>query len=218
MTGDAVLSLSNCLLFARASHCSSSTRHATSLHYNCAHQTLSIRTSKPIMQTPNDMLVGATMLDLSLLLLVLLLTSPFIILPAANGQSFHKWYDSLRELPRLSDSPTPFDRLRYEFHKIYLQYLVTGPGYVLETGERIFFDLFTLTLVGAILYCLILITPVLLRLFSSGLLSGNVRVAMRERADPSTVRRSFANMSFSFRTVVGTAPTTQRNTTAWTGV
>jgi hypothetical protein len=165
-----------------------------------------------------DISTGVTMFGLPLLPFLLLLPLPLVIPSVAKGQSLTEWYDSLHKLPDLPHSPKSLDRLRYECHKLYFQYLVTGPAYVLDPAERIFFDMFILTLFGAIACCLLLLLPVLLNIISGGLLSGSGRVVMSERADASAMQKTLANMSLSIRTVAGTASVAQRNVTDGPGV
>lgn len=116
------------------------------------------------------------MANLHVLLLLILLLLPLIVSTATKKHSLLEFYQSLRQLPRLPDSPGALDRIRYECHKIYFQYLIIGPGYVLEPAERSILDAFIAVLLGAIvycyIYCMVLLLPAVLRLAEGGILSG----------------------------------------------
>ncbi|KAF2122202.1 hypothetical protein BDV96DRAFT_594118 [Lophiotrema nucula] len=95
------------------------------------------------------------------------------------------------------------DRIRYATHKIYFNYLVTGPAYLLEPAERICFDFFILVLLGAIAYCTFLLAPLFMRLFGclgKGVL-GEQGIDVVERAAQEALVNWSGNMSFSVRRI-----------------
>ncbi|KAF2245458.1 hypothetical protein BU26DRAFT_68843 [Trematosphaeria pertusa] len=138
------------------------------------------------------------------LLSLVLLPLPLIIPSTARNQSLPQFYESLREFPCLPPSPTLLDRLSYLLHKIYFQYLVAGPGYVLQPAERICFDLFIMILLGATIWCAVLVSPPAIRMVYEGLtnsvLSGK-QGALVSKADEEAVRIWSGNMSLSVRTI-----------------
>ena len=69
------------------------------------------------------------------------------------------FYTDLRNTPTLPPKPPPSQRLRYKIHKLYFNYLVTGPGHVLEPAERACLDCVALALTGALLCCLYVFLP-----------------------------------------------------------
>lgn len=166
----------------------------------------------PLRPLPNILIVNA-MTTLPILPLLILIPLPLIIPTATKGSSLSQFYESLRELPCLPPSPTTLDRIRHEIHKIYFQYLVTGPGYVLEPVERIFFDTFILILIGAMIYCMVLVSPPVLRLIGGGVLSGKGSIIANAATEEALSKWS-GNMSLSVRTVFGTATAAGRNATS----
>ena len=68
-------------------------------------------------------------------------------------------YTDLYNTPTLPPKPLPSQRLRYKIHKLYFNYLITGPGYVLDLAERACLDCVALALTGALLYCLYVFLP-----------------------------------------------------------
>ncbi|KAF2014314.1 hypothetical protein BU24DRAFT_410068 [Aaosphaeria arxii CBS 175.79] len=88
-------------------------------------------------------------------------------------QSPLQFYTSLTTFPRLPANPTPLDRLRYTCHRAYFQYLVTGPGYVLETPERLVMDAVVLTLLAAVMWCAALFGAMVWGVVGRGLLSSS---------------------------------------------
>ncbi|OCL02510.1 hypothetical protein AOQ84DRAFT_382613 [Glonium stellatum] len=87
---------------------------------------------------------------MSSLILPILAPAPLLYLILAKP--FWAFYTNLHDAPMPLPKPSPLQRLRYELHKIYFNYLVTGPGYVLQPVERVCLDCGMLTLIGALLY------------------------------------------------------------------
>jgi len=79
--------------------------------------------------------------------------------PRSSPNSLGLLHRPPRNTPTLPPKPSPSQRLRYKFHKLYFNYLVTGPGYVLEPAERACLDGVALALTGALLYCLYVFLP-----------------------------------------------------------
>ena len=75
------------------------------------------------------------------------------------GKTLWVFYTDLHNTPTLPPKPSPSQCLRYKTHKLYFNYLVTGPGYVLEPAERACLDCVTLALTDALLYCLYVFLP-----------------------------------------------------------
>ncbi|KAF2199183.1 hypothetical protein GQ43DRAFT_126705 [Delitschia confertaspora ATCC 74209] len=68
-------------------------------------------------------------------------------------QAMGSWYESLKCFPRLPNNPSPADHLKYRTHKLYYLYLITSPGFVLNTTERMILDTVILILLGAAGWC-----------------------------------------------------------------
>ena len=141
------------------------------------------------------------------LIIISLLLIPLVLPCSKKTASFLSFYESLRELPTLPPSPGLIDYLRYVFHKAYFQYLITGPGYVLEPAERIIFDLFITVLLGAMIWCAILVAPLLIRLvevcvLDSASVKGDVPLSKEEEG---AVSRWSGNMSLSVWAAIWTA-------------
>lgn len=68
-------------------------------------------------------------------------------------------YTDLCNTPTLPPKALPSQRLRYKIHKLYFNYLITGPSYVLDPAERAGLGCVALALTGALLYCLYVFLP-----------------------------------------------------------
>lgn len=157
--------------------------------------------------------LSGNMISPILLPLILLPLPLSIILPKKRTFDLPAFYESLRELPRLPSNPTLLDQIRYNVHRAYFQYLVTGPGYVLEPAERICFDALIFILLASLVWCAsFLVAPVLLNVMSTSLL-GTER-ASYGKADGMGVQNM--SMGFSVRRIFGpsTEVSVMRNVTS----
>jgi hypothetical protein len=141
---------------------------------------------------------------------------PLIIFALPSITFFLSFYKSLRSVPeRPPASASRIALLRYTFHKAYFQYLVTGPGYVLNPAERSVLDAFILILVVAAVYGGTLLGPAVCK---------GVRMLWRDdgpNATDWTVSAtgpwncSVREQLYTVYPVVGTMYWTMENSSAW---